>query len=348
MAREIIVICHKYDIMFIISEKCTIIIYDRRENIMVLYADKARLIMNEVNKVVIGKNNIIIKVLTAILAKGHILLEDNPGVGKTTLALAFSKAMALEHNRLQFTPDVLPTDVVGFHLLDMDGESYQYRPGAIMCNLFLADEINRTSSKTQSALLEVMEEGKVTVDSITREVPKPFLVIATQNPIGSVGTQMLPESQLDRFMIRLTMGYPDIKSEITLLKERQNTNPLNKVVQVADGAEILHMQKSVESVYIHDSIYEYITSLVQKTRENPLIELGVSPRGSLALMNMVKATAFLNDRDFAIPQDVQYVFKDVVSHRMILKAKARVNNVTVDNLLDDILKMVRPPRLSNR
>jgi MoxR-like ATPase len=314
-------------------------------NLMEAYNNKAIMIMNEVNKVVIGKRVIIGKVLTAILAKGHILLEDHPGVGKTTLALAFSKAMALKHNRLQFTPDVLPTDVVGFHMLTKDGESYQYKQGPIMCNLFLADEINRTSSKTQSALLEVMEEGKVTVDSVTRDVPKPFVVMATQNPIGSIGTQMLPESQLDRFMIRLSIGYPDIKSEIGILKQRQTSNPLDNVVQVVERDEILSMQNIVEEVYIHDSIYEYITLLVQQTRENPLIELGVSPRGSLAIMNMVKATAFLSGRDYVIPNDVQYIFKDVAAHRMILKAKARVNNITVDNLLDDIMRVVRPPRI---
>ncbi len=307
--------------------------------------NKAIQIMDEVNKVVMGKRIIIGKVLTAILAKGHILLEDNPGVGKTTLALAFSRAMALDYHRLQFTPDVLPTDVVGFHLLNKDGDSYQYKPGAIMCNLFLADEINRTSPKTQSSLLEVMEEGKVTVDSVTREVPKPFVVIATQNPIGSIGTQMLPESQLDRFMVRLTMGYPDMKSEIGILKERQNSNPLEKVVQIVDINEIQLMQAMVEDVYVHDSIYEYITLLVQQTREHALIELGISPRGSLALMNMVKATAFLSGRDYVVPGDVQYIFKDVAAHRMILKPKARVNNVTVDNLLDDILRMVHPPKI---
>ena len=312
---------------------------------MVPYNDKAVQIMDEVNKVVFGKRVIIEKVLTAILAKGHILLEDFPGVGKTTLALAFSKAMALEHHRLQFTPDVLPTDVVGFHLLNKDGDGYQYKPGAIMCNLFLADEINRTSSKTQSALLEVMEEGKVTVDSVTREVPKPFVVMATQNPIGSVGTQMLPESQLDRFMIRLSMGYPDRTSEIGILKERQNSNPLEKVVKVVEKEDILTMQNLVEEVFIHDSIYEYITLLVAQTRDNPLIELGVSPRGSLAIMNMVKALAFLNRRDYVVPADVQSVFKDVSAHRMILKPKARVNNVTVGNLLEDILRIVKAPRI---
>ncbi len=315
---------------------------------MVPYNGKAIQIMDEVNKVVIGKRVIIEKVLTAILAKGHILLEDYPGVGKTTLALAFSKAMALEHHRLQFTPDVLPTDVVGFHLLNKDGDGYQYKPGAIMCNLFLADEINRTSSKTQSALLEVMEEGKVTVDSVTREVPKPFVVMATQNPIGSVGTQMLPESQLDRFMIRLSMGYPDIRSEIGILKERQNSNPLDRIVKVVEKDDILTMQNLVEEVYIHDSIYEYITLLVQQTRENPLIELGVSPRGSLAMMNIVKAIAFLNRRDYVLPSDVQLIFKDVAAHRIILKPKARINNVTVDNLLEDILRIVKAPKIIAR
>lgn len=312
---------------------------------MVPYNGDAVRIIDEVNKVVIGKRAIIGKVLTAILAKGHILLEDNPGVGKTTLALAFSKAMALEHHRLQFTPDVLPTDVCGYHLLNKDGDGYQYKPGAVICNLFLADEINRTSPKTQSALLEVMEEGKVTVDAITREVPKPFVVMATQNPIGSIGTQMLPESQMDRFMIKLSMGYPDMKSEIGILKERQNTNPLDYVVQVVDKDEIITMQNMVEDVYIHDSIYEYIAFLIQQTRENQLIDLGVSPRGSIALMNMVKATAFLNRRDYVIPADVQQNFKEVAAHRIILKPKARINNVTVDNLLDDILHTVKPPRI---
>ncbi len=323
-------------------------IFDWAVDEMDKYYDIAVHIMDEVNKVVIGKRDIIGKVLTAILARGHILLEDHPGVGKTTLALAFSKAMALEYHRLQFTPDVLPTDVVGFHLLSRDGESNQYKPGAIMCNLFLADEINRTSSKTQSALLEVMEEGKVTVDSVTREVPKPFVVIATQNPIGSVGTQMLPESQLDRFMIRLTMGYPDMKSEISILKQRQSMNPLDTVTTVACKEDIIMMQNLVDEIFVHDSIYEYITLLVGQTRENPLIELGVSPRGSLALMNMVKATAFLNRRDYVIPSDVQSVFKDVAAHRIILMPKARVNNITVEELLDDILSIVKPPRIINR
>ena len=282
------------------------------------------------------------------ISKGHILIRRSAGVGKTTLALAFSKAMDLEHNRMQFTPDVLPTDVVGFNMLSKDGESYQFRPGAVMCNLFLADEINRTSPKTQSALLEVMEEGRVTVDSVTRKVPDPFVVIATQNPIGSIGTQMLPESQLDRFMVKLTIGYPDRESEIEILKERQGQNPLDDINIISDKNEIIVMQEIVQDVFVHDSIYEYIALLAEKTRENPLVNLGISPRASLALMNMMKATAFLCGRNYVIPEDLQYIFKDVAAHRMVLKPKARINNVTVDNLLDEILEIVQAPRLTYR
>lgn len=306
---------------------------------------KANLIKKEIQKVVIGKDEVIHKVLTAILAKGHILLEDIPGVGKTTLALAFSKAMELEYHRLQFTPDVLPSDVVGFHMYSKDGSEAIYKPGSIICNMFLADEINRTSSKTQSALLEVMEEGKVTVDSVTMEITKPFTVIATQNPIGSVGTQMLPESQLDRFMVRLSMGYPDIVSEVEILKGRQSKEPLSDVKRVIRKEELLFIQQMVDNIYVHDAVYEYITRLVLNTREHDLIALGVSPRGSLALTSMAKANAFLNGRNYVIPDDVISVFKDVTAHRMVLQPKARVNHVTVQDLIDNILGQVPAPRL---
>lgn len=306
---------------------------------------KANLIKKEIQKVVIGKNEVIHKVLTAILAKGHILLEDIPGVGKTTLALAFSKAMELEYHRLQFTPDVLPSDVVGFHMYSKDGSETIYKPGSIICNMFLADEINRTSSKTQSALLEVMEEGKVTVDSVTMEIPKPFTVIATQNPIGSVGTQMLPESQLDRFMVRLSMGYPDIVSEVEILKGRQTKEPLSDVNRVIRKEELLSIQQMVDNIYVHDAVYEYIARLVLSTREQDLIALGVSPRGSLALTSMAKANAFLQGRNYVIPDDVISVFKDVTAHRMVLQPKARVNHVTVHDLIDNILGQVPAPRL---
>lgn len=307
------------------------------------YINKANDIINEVKKIVIGKDKIIKKVLTTILAKGNILIEDIPGVGKTTLALAFSKAMSLDCKRLQFTPDVLPSDILGFSIYNKDLDRFEYKQGAIMCNLFLADEINRTSAKTQSALLEVMEEGKVTIDGITRKVSKPFIVIATQNPVGSIGTQMLPESQLDRFMIKLTMGYPDMKSEIEILKGKQKKVPLDEINTVVTKEDILVMQDLVENIYIHEKIYEYIVTLISKTRNHPLIDLGVSPRGSVALTKLAKATAFLKNRDYVVPEDIQEIFKDVTIHRIILNTKARISNTSEEKILLDILNSVSVP-----
>lgn len=307
------------------------------------YINKANNIINEVKKIVIGKDKIIKKVLTTILAKGNILIEDIPGVGKTTLVLAFSKAMSLDCKRLQFTPDVLPSDILGFSIYNKELDRFEYKQGAIMCNLFLADEINRTSAKTQSALLEVMEEGKVTIDGITRKVSKPFIVIATQNPVGSIGTQMLPESQLDRFMIKLTMGYPDMKSEIEILKGKQKKVPLDEINTVVTKEDILVMQDLVENIYIHEKIYEYIVTLISKTRNHPLIDLGVSPRGSVALTKLAKATAFLKNRDYVVPEDIQEIFKDVTIHRIILNTKARISNASEEKILLDILNSVSVP-----
>lgn len=305
-------------------------------------------VISEVQKAVIGKDDIIIKVLLAILSKGHILIDDIPGVGKTTMALAFAKALDLKHNRMQFTPDVLPTDVTGFSIYNKATGKFDYKSGVIMCNLFLADEINRTSSKTQSALLEVMAEGKITVDGVTRVLPQPFMVIATQNPVGSVGTQMLPESQLDRFMIRITMGYPDIESEISIIKSKQSANPLDSVKRVAGADEIIMMQKVAESVYIDDKVYMYIAKLIEATRNHPLIKLGVSPRGTLALASITKATALLKGRDYVIPDDVAFIFKDVTAHRILLSSKARINDVTVSDVTDEILSSVRIPEMSKK
>lgn len=312
---------------------------------MELYRDNVKKIIDEMNQVVIGKEEVVSKVLMAMLAKGHILLEDIPGVGKTTLAVSFSKAMELQQNRIQFTPDVLPSDVVGYTMIARDSHEEIYKPGAVMCNLLLADEINRTSSKTQSALLEVMEEGKVTVDKITREVPKPFTVIATQNPKGSVGTQMLPDSQLDRFMVRLTMGYPDMRSEVNMLKSHSTGDPLSEVAKVITREELLLMQQEVEKVYLHDTLYEYIVWLVQRTRDNPNIDQGVSPRGALALMNLSKAVAYCYNRDYVIPDDIKYIFKDVVKHRLQMSAQARLKSVTKDMVIEDIMRRTRMPRV---
>ena len=307
--------------------------------------EKMNQILLQVKKVIIGKDEILKKVLLSIMARGHILIEDIPGVGKTTLALAFSKAMDLQCKRLQFTPDVLPSDITGFSIFDKNVNDFVYKPGVAMCNLFLADEINRTSSKTQSALLEIMEEGNITVDGITRQLPEPYIVIATQNPIGSIGTHMLPESQLDRFMIRITMGYPDIKSEIEILKSKQGKLPLNEIEKVVDFKEIVEIQNSVEKVYINDISYEYIARLVLATRENPLIQLGVSPRGTLALVNMSKANAYFNGRMYVIPEDIMEVFKDVVQHRIILNQRLQNNDITVEKVIDNIITTVKLPKI---
>lgn len=315
-----------------------------QEHINVLNHSKE--IINEVRKVIVGKDEIIVDVLIAILSKGHILLEDNPGVGKTTLALAFSKAMSLDYRRVQFTPDVLPSDITGFSVYNKAKGTFEYSEGAAMCNLFLADEINRTSSKTQAALLEVMEEGKVTIDGVTRELPKPFFVIATQNPIGSIGTQMLPESQLDRFLERLSMGYPSTQSEVDMLRARQTKNPLDDVRAVVTKQQLMDAQTVVESIYVDDEILKYITALATATRNNDMIKLGLSPRGSLALCRSAKATALLKGRSYVLPDDVTFVFKKVVAHRIILSSAARIDGVSVEDLLDRIVESVPVPRVS--
>lgn len=301
-------------------------------------------ICQEVGSAVKGKEDIIRKVLIAILAKGHILIEDIPGVGKTTLAIAFSKVMSLEYHRMQFTPDVLPSDVIGFNILNKNG-TFEYKPGAILCNLFLADEINRTSSKTQSALLEVMEEGKVTVDGVTRELPKPFTVIATQNPSGSAGTQMLPESQLDRFMIRLSMGYPQIHQEVIIMRERQGYNPIENLRKIVSENEILQMQQYVEQVFVSDEILYYIAELSKRTREHSMISLGISPRGTLAILHMVKARAFVSGRDYVLPEDIKEIFFDVAGHRILLNSKAKLNHLSAEEVLEQILQKTSVPKV---
>ncbi len=305
-----------------------------------------RNIIEEVKTAVIGKDKIIIKILLAILSKGHILMEDIPGVGKTTMALAFSKALSLDYNRVQFTPDVLPTDVTGFTVYNKETGFFDFKPGASMCNLLLADEINRTSSKTQSALLEIMEEGNVTVDGITHDLPKPFIVLATQNPIGSVGTQALPESQLDRFMIKLSMGYPDITSEAEILKIKSNYNPLDYIKPVVSAEEIISLQKTVEDIFVDDKIYTYVVRLADATRSHPMIKLGISPRGALALMTISKATALLKGRDYVIPDDIAYMYNDVFEHRLILNSNAKINNLSPASILSDIFRSVKLPDIS--
>lgn len=300
-------------------------------------------VIREVGKVVAGKDKYIKKVMMAILAGGHILMDDVPGVGKTTMALAFSKAMALSQKRVQFTPDVLPSDVTGFYMYQKETKNFRYVPGPVMTNLFLADEINRTSPKTQSALLQVMEEGKISLDGNTMDVPEPFIVIATQNPVGSAGTQLLPESQLDRFMICISLGYPDIKNEIRIIKSRSTENPLDYVRPVMDQRMLLNCQKQVEQVFIHDAVYEYIAQLVGFTRNHEMIRLGVSPRGTLALCRMAKSAAFLAGRDYVLPEDVAEIFCDVAAHRIILDSRAGLAGYNAKRVLEKIMESVPKP-----
>ena len=300
-------------------------------------------IQREVNKVILGKEDVVQKVLLAILARGHVLLEDVPGVGKTTMAMAFARTLGLETKRVQFTSDTLPSDIIGFSVYDKNGGALKYQPGAVMTNLLLADEINRTSSKTQSALLEAMEERRVTVDGVTHALPAPFVVLATQNPVGSAGTQKLPESQLDRFLVQLSMGYPDVYSQSLLMKERHHDDPMNACRAITDTAGLVQMSDEAMNTYVADDVYLYIAQLAEATRKSPEITLGLSPRGALALSRASKANAYLEGRDYTTPDDVLTVFPDVAAHRLVLSAKARLHEVTAKDLLADIAARVKKP-----
>ena len=307
--------------------------------------EKIQNILTEIESVIVGKNENVEKILMAILAQGHVLMEDVPGVGKTTTALTFAKVLGLDTRRVQFTSDTVPSDVIGYSVYDKNADSFVYKPGAIMTNLLLADEINRTSSKTQSALLEAMEEHRVTVDGQTYDLPTPFVVLATQNPTGSAGTTLLPSSQLDRFLIRLSMGYPDHRSQINILRDRHSENPLDRVQPVVTKDELLQLIQEARTVEANDRIFDYVTTLAEATRTHPMVELGVSPRGALALCRMAKAHAFLAGRDFVVPEDVAAVFPDVCAHRLILSAKARMMEEKAENILAEILKSVDMPVL---
>lgn len=308
----------------------------------------AQHVIDEVSKTVVGKRDILTKIMTAILAGGHVLIEDIPGTGKTTMALAFSRAMGLKERRVQFTPDVLPADLTGFNIYQKETGRFVYQPGAVMCNLLLADEINRTSPKTQSALLEVMEEQQVTVDGVTRRTGQPFIVIATENPVGSAGTQLLPESQLDRFMICVSMGYPTVEEEMEIMRRGQETDRTAGIRPVLDAPALLDMMQEVREVFMHERICRYIAELARATREDSWTELGLSPRGTVALTAMAKACAYLKGRRYVVPSDVEEVFPCVAAHRIILNMKAKVGHIRVEEVVRQILENTEKPSLKAR
>lgn len=315
---------------------------------MSVTAKQAENTISEVCKAILGKEREVREVMLAFLANGHVMLEDMPGVGKTTLARAFSRAMSLDCRRVQFTPDVMPSDLTGFSIYRKEEERFVYQPGSVFCNLLLADEINRTSPKTQSALLEVMEERSVSVEGVTRQVPRPFLVIATQNPLGAAGTQRLPEAQVDRFMVSLSLGYPDFESELTMAREVGGTDRLERVAQTIGRDDLLEMQQAVDTVYIHDAVYRYILHLVTATRSQSCWVRGASPRATIALVRMARAAAWLAGRDFVTPRDVAEQFPYVIWHRLQLTTAARMEGLKKARMVEECLRGVRMPPMGER
>ena len=303
-------------------------------------------IESEIEKAFLGNKEIIRKILTVMIARGHVLLDDIPGVGKTTLALALSRAVSLPFKRVQFTPDVVPSDITGFNMYEQQTGTFRYVPGAAICSVLLADEINRTSSKTQSALLEVMQEGQITIDGAVRKVPQPFMVIATQNPVGTAGTQPLPEGQLDRFTMQLSIGYPDKASEVAIMKSHSTQNPLDTVTQAADADTIIQMQMAADNLHVDDKIYAYVAALCEETRGHQMIRLGISPRGALSICSAARARALMESRTFVIPEDIDKIFLDCGRHRLILDPKARLNRMTPDAILEEILAAVPHPDIT--
>ena len=302
-------------------------------------------VLRRVDEVVIGKHEVTSEVFMTLLAGGHVLLEDVPGVGKTTLALAFSRLLGLECTRLQLTPDVMPSDIVGFSMYRRDTGEFAYQKGAVFCNLLLADEMKRTSPKTQSALLEAMEERRVTVDGVTRRLPDPFFVIATQNPLGSAGTQTLPLSQLDRFMACTSLGYPDFASEVQMARGETGWRRTEQLAPVIDAGQLARMQEQAGRVYIHDAVLEYAVRLVASTRSHPSLQAGASPRATMALVAMARACAWLEGGDFVTPAMVARQFPYVVGHRVLLSTQARMAGTSVRDVLVDVVSGTARPRL---
>ena len=303
---------------------------------------------DEVEKVVVGKRSEVIQLLTALLAGTHVLIEDVPGTGKTTLASTLAKVTGLSFRRAQFTPDVMASDITGFSIYNRQKEQFEFREGLVMCNLLLADEINRASPKTQSALLEAMEEGKVTVDGNTMNVPDPFMVIATQNPAGYVGTYPLPEAQLDRFALKISMGYPNPVEEVNIIKARRGENPLDSVKAVLSMEELREIRGLVKNIHIDDELYTYIVTLITATRRHSALSLGASPRASVALVHLSQAYAFLRGRDYVLPDDIAALFRNAIAHRLTLSQEARLSHQSANDILGEILRSTEVPYKGKR
>ncbi|TCT16717.1 MoxR-like ATPase [Natranaerovirga pectinivora] len=301
------------------------------------------LIVDNIEKVIIGKRKVIERVVISLICEGHVLIEDVPGVGKTTLISALSKSISASYNRIQFTPDVMPSDITGFSMYNPKSQEFEYKSGSIMSNIILADEINRTPPKTQSSLLEAMEEGQVTIDGNTYKLPRPFSVFATQNPIEYLGTYPLPEAQLDRFIMKVSVGYPDQKEEEFILRTYNLESPLAQLKGVATKEDIVEMQQEIKLIYISDEIRRYIVQLVSKTRKEQDVVLGASPRGSLFLMSASKAWAYYKGRHFVTPDDVQELYLPVIAHRITLRQEAKLKEITPEYILRKILRETEVP-----
>ena len=303
----------------------------------------ANRVTDNVRKVIVGKDDEVRLTMLAMLCEGHLLIEDVPGVGKTMLARALALSVGCTFRRIQFTPDMLPTDVTGVSIYNQKTQEFEFRPGPIFAQIVLTDEINRATPKTQSALLEAMEERQVTVDGITHQVPQPFLVLATQNPFEYEGTFPLPEAQVDRFMMRIHLGYPSKQNEVDVLNRQVEHHPIADLQQVVSAGELVQAQRAVRTVYVDDLVKSYIVDLVNTTRDHPDIYLGASPRGSLALFNTTRAWAAMNGRDYVLPDDVKYLAEPTLAHRLIVSPSARIKNVTARQVIDDALRHTSVP-----
>jgi len=303
-------------------------------------------IINEVKKAVVGKDDVLTQVLIAMISRGHILIEDYPGLAKTLMAKSISDAIGLNFKRVQFTPDLLPMDIIGSNIFQRDTSSFKFNPGPIFTNILLADEINRAPPKTQSALLEAMQEYQVTIEGISMKLDEPFIVIATQNPIEFEGTYPLPEAQVDRFLVKLSVGYPGRDSEIEILKRRAKRKSDNIIIEnVVSKDDFISIQNMVENIHVDDSIESYIVDIVNKTRVHSQVEIGSSPRGSLALLKLARSNALVSGRDYVIPDDVKSVIKIALSHRIILKPEPWIRGIKPEEIIDDVLKNTPVPKL---